>query len=45
MLTEAVSRQLVKDRRDYGNALQAKAEIAAQKTQEEASKKHARESG
>ena len=43
VLTEAASRQLVKDRRDYGSALQAKAEIAAQKTQEEAAKKHAQD--
>lgn len=33
VLTEEASRQLVKDRGDYGNMLQTKAELAAQKTQ------------
>lgn len=39
MLTEKSSRQLIEDRRDYGGMLQTKAELAAQKTQEEAMKK------
>ena len=33
VLTEEAGRQLVKDRGDYGNILQTKAELAAQKTQ------------
>ena len=33
VLTEEAGRQLVKDRGDYGNMLQTKAEMAAQKTQ------------
>ena len=33
VLTEEAGRQLVKDRGDYGNMLQTKAELAAQKTQ------------
>lgn len=39
VLTEKSSRQLIEDRRDYGGMLQTKAELAAQKTQEEAMKK------
>lgn len=43
VLTEKSSRQLVEDRRNYGGMLQAKAEAAAQKTQDEASKKIAQD--
>ena len=39
VLTEKASKQLIKDRRDYGSMLQTKAELAAQKTQEEGMKK------
>lgn len=39
VLTEKASKQLIEDRRDYGGMLQTKAEMAAQKTQEEAMKK------
>ena len=38
VLTEKASRQLIEDRRDYGGMLQMKAELAAQKTQEEGMK-------
>lgn len=38
VLTEKASKQLIEDRRDYGGMLQTKAEMAAQKTQEEAMK-------
>lgn len=43
VLTEESSKQLVKDRRDFGNALQARAQLAAGKTQEEAQKQYAKE--
>ena len=39
VLTEKASKQLIKDRSDYGGMLQMKAEVAAQKTQEEGMKK------
>lgn len=39
VLTEKAGKQLIKDRRDYGSMLQTEAELAAQKTQEEAMKK------
>lgn len=39
VLTEKSSKQLIKDRFDYGGMLQTKAELAAQKTQEEGMKK------
>lgn len=39
VLTEKSSKQLIKDRFDYGGMLQMKAEVAAQKTQEEGMKK------
>lgn len=43
VLTEKASRQLVEDRRNYGGMLHANAEAAAQKTQDEASKKIAQD--
>lgn len=43
VLTDKSSRQLVEDRRNYGGMLQANAEAAAQKTQDEASKKIAQD--
>ena len=43
VLTEKASRQLVNDRRDYGGMLQAQAEAAAEKTQEAASEKIAKD--
>ena len=39
VLTKESSRQLVKDRRDYGDLLQTNAEMAAEKTQDAARKK------
>ncbi len=39
ILTEKASKQLIEDRRDYGGMLQTKADLAAQKTQEEGMKK------
>ena len=41
VLTEQSARQLIKDRRDYGNMLQTNAEMAAGKTQDAAAKKMA----
>ena len=38
VLTEKSGKQLIEDRRDYGGMLQMKAEVAAQKTQEEGMK-------
>ena len=43
VLTEKASRQLVEDRRNYGYMLQMQAERAAQRTQEEASEKYAKD--
>lgn len=43
VLTEKAGKQLVKDRRNYGYMLQMQAERAAQKTQDEASKKYAKD--
>ena len=43
VLTEKASRQLVNDRRDYVEMLQAKAEMAAEKTQEAANEKIAKD--
>ncbi len=43
VLTEKASRQLVNDRRDYGGMLQAQAEAAAEKTQQAASEKIAKD--
>lgn len=43
VLTEKSSKQLIEDRRDYGGMLQTKAELAAQKTQEEGMKKMMKE--
>ncbi len=43
VLTEKASKQLIEDRRDYGGMLQTKAELAAQKTQEEGVKKMMKE--
>lgn len=40
VLTKEAGKQLVKDRRDYGAKLQLNAEMAAQKTQDAASKKY-----
>ena len=39
VLTEQSARQLIKDRKDYGDMLQTNAEMAAQKTQDAAVKK------
>ena len=41
VLTEQSARQLIKDRRDYGNMLQTNAEMAAEKTQDAAARKMA----
>lgn len=43
VLTEKAGRQLVKDRRNYGCMLQMQAEMAAQRTQDAASKKYAKD--
>lgn len=43
ILTEKASKQLIEDRRDYGGMLQTKADLAAQKTQEEGMKKMMKE--
>lgn len=43
VLTEQASKQLIKDRSNYGGMLQTKAELAAQKTQEEGMKKMMKE--
>lgn len=43
VLTEKASKQLIKDRFEYGGMLQTKAELAAQKTQEEGMKKMMKE--
>ena len=43
VLTEKSSKQLINDRRDYGGMLQTKADLAAQKTQEEGMKKMMKE--
>ena len=43
VLTEQASRQLVNDRRDYGGMLKKQAEMAAEKTQEAANEKIAKD--
>ena len=43
VLTEKAGKQLVQDRRNYGYMLQMQAQAAAQKTQDEASKKYAKD--
>lgn len=43
VLTAAAGKQLVQDRMDFGDALHTKAELAAEKTQEEAQKKFLRD--
>lgn len=43
VLTEKAGRQLVEDRRNYGSMLQMQAQMAAQRTQDAASKKYAKD--
>ena len=43
VLTEKAGRQLVEDRRNYGNMLQMQAQMAAQRTQDAASKKYVKD--
>ena len=43
VLTEKAGKQLVQDRRNYGYMLQMQAQVAAQKTQDEASEKYAKD--